>query len=135
MNYRNFEIETREIGRGLWHARVSRADHKPTLIDGNEFEYLDVGVAWPSVEAALADAQKFIDLMSRRFELRGLERSTSKRAQAPERFRFFDWFSAVTPQSSEAYHLEVIEPGCAAIVTMRFSALTGSASEYSITPD
>jgi hypothetical protein len=68
MNYRNFEIETREIGRGLWHARVSRADHKPTLIDGNEFEYLDVGVAWPSVEAALADAQKFIDLMSRRFD-------------------------------------------------------------------
>jgi hypothetical protein len=54
MNYRNFEIEMREIGRGLWHARVSRDDHKPTLIDGNEFEYLDVGVAWPSVEAALA---------------------------------------------------------------------------------
>jgi hypothetical protein len=68
MNYRNFEIETREIGRGLWHARVSRVDHKPTLIDGNEFEYLDVGVAWLSVEAALADAQRFIDLMSRRLD-------------------------------------------------------------------
>ena len=36
---------------------------------------------------------------------------------------------------NEAYHLEVIEPGCAAIATMRFSALTGSASEYSITPN
>jgi hypothetical protein len=49
MNYRNFEIETFEVGRGLWHARFRRSDHKPALINGIELEFLDVGVAWPSL--------------------------------------------------------------------------------------
>jgi hypothetical protein len=63
MNYRNFEIEIFEFGRGLWHARCRRADHKPTLIDDVELEFLDVGIAWPSVEAAITDAQNYIDRM------------------------------------------------------------------------
>ena len=64
MDYRDFHIETFEVGRGLWHARFRRADQKPTLLDGLEFEYLDVGIAWPSIETALTDARKFIDSMN-----------------------------------------------------------------------
>jgi hypothetical protein len=67
MNYRNFEIEALEIGRGLWHARCRRADRRPTVIYGIELSSLDVGIAWPSVDAALADAQKYIDRMADRF--------------------------------------------------------------------
>ena len=63
MSYGNFEIEAFELGRGQWHARCRRADHKPTLIDGVELEFLDIGGSWPSVEAAIADAQKYLDRM------------------------------------------------------------------------
>ena len=66
MNYRNFEIEAFEFGRGQWHARCRRADHKPTLIDDVELDFLDVGIAWPSVDAAMADAQNYIDRMNER---------------------------------------------------------------------
>lgn len=69
MNYRNFEIEALEVGRGLWHARCRRADRRPTVIDGIELGFLDVGIAWPSVDAALADAQKYIDRMAGRFKV------------------------------------------------------------------
>lgn len=64
MNYRDFEIETFELGRGQWHARCRRADHKPTLIDGVELDFLDIGTAWPTIEAAMADAQKYLDRMN-----------------------------------------------------------------------
>jgi hypothetical protein len=64
MKYRNFEIEAFQIGRGLWHARVRRDDHMPTVIDGIELEFLHVGLAWPTTEAALADAQQYIERMS-----------------------------------------------------------------------
>ena len=63
MTYRNFQIDVFEIGRGLWHARVRRSDHLPTVIDGIELECLNVGVAWPTTEAALTDAQKYIERM------------------------------------------------------------------------
>ena len=39
MNYRGFEIETFKIGKGLWHARFRREDHRPILIDGVDFRY------------------------------------------------------------------------------------------------
>ena len=68
MNYRNFEIETLEVGRGLWHARCRRADQKPTVIDGVELSCLNVGIAWPSVEAAVVDAQRYIDRMAGRLD-------------------------------------------------------------------
>jgi hypothetical protein len=68
MNYRNFEIETFEVGRSLWHARFRRADHKPMLLDGVELEFLNVGIAWPSGEIALEDAQRSIDRMGDRLK-------------------------------------------------------------------
>jgi len=64
MNYRDFEIETFELEHGQWHARCRRADHRPTLIDGVELDFLDTGIAWPTIEAAMADAQKYLDRMT-----------------------------------------------------------------------
>ncbi len=66
MNYRHYEIETFEVGRGLWHARFRRADRRPTLIDGIAFDFLNAALAWPSAEAAGRDAQECIDFMDRR---------------------------------------------------------------------
>jgi hypothetical protein len=69
MNYRHYDIETFEVGRGLWHARFRRADRKPTMLDGIQFEYLSAKLAWSSVEAASADAQQCIDLMESRLNV------------------------------------------------------------------
>jgi hypothetical protein len=69
--YGHFEIETFEVGRGLWHARFRRADRNHIAIDGVTFETLNVGFAWPTPEAAMADAQKYIDRMSTRLEPAG----------------------------------------------------------------
>jgi len=66
MNYRHYEIEAFEVGRGLWHARFRRADRRPTLIDGIAFDVLNAALAWPSAEAAGRDAQECIDFMDRR---------------------------------------------------------------------
>ena len=66
MNYRHYEIETFEVGRGLWHARFRRADRKPTLIDGIAFDFLNATLAWSSAEAACRDAQECIDFMNQR---------------------------------------------------------------------
>jgi hypothetical protein len=67
--YLDFEIETFEVGRGLWHARFRRIDGKPILIEGFSSEALHVGIAWPRQEAALADAQQYIDRMIGRLEV------------------------------------------------------------------
>jgi|GraSoiStandDraft_5_1057265.scaffolds.fasta_scaffold146416_1 hypothetical protein len=56
-----FRIESFEAGRGLWHARISRADLKPVVIDGVLFSTLEVGFAWSDPEAAIADAISQID--------------------------------------------------------------------------
>ena len=64
--YDDFAIECFEAGRGLWHARIRRADRGPLVIDGVSFPSLEVGFAWPSVQAATADAKSHID----RFGLR-----------------------------------------------------------------
>jgi hypothetical protein len=59
-SYLHFDIETFEIGRGLWHARFRRFDRKPISIDGYSAETLNVGIAWPAPEAAMTDAQEYI---------------------------------------------------------------------------
>ena len=61
MNYDGFQIETFEAGRGLWHARIRRADYEPVIIDGVSFPALEVGFAWYDAETAIADARAQID--------------------------------------------------------------------------
>jgi hypothetical protein len=61
MNYDGFKIESFEAGRGLWHARIRRADLNPVVIDGVSFAVLEVGFAWPSPDAAISDAKTQID--------------------------------------------------------------------------
>jgi len=43
-DYDGFRIELFEAGRGLWHARIRRADLKPVIIDGVTFSTLEVGL-------------------------------------------------------------------------------------------
>jgi hypothetical protein len=50
MNYDGFQIKTFEAGRGLWHARIRRADLKPVIIDGVSFPEIEVG---PTVRNAM----------------------------------------------------------------------------------
>ena len=64
--YDGFDIESFEAGKGLWHARIRRADQQPVVIDGIVFAALDVGFAWNAPEEAIADAKSHID----RFVLR-----------------------------------------------------------------
>jgi hypothetical protein len=59
--YDGFDIESFEAGKGLWHARIRRADQQPVVIDGIAFAALDVGFAWNDPEAAIADAKSHID--------------------------------------------------------------------------
>lgn len=61
MDYDGFKIESFEAGRGLWHARIRRADQKPVIIDGVVFSTLEVGFAWSNPDAAVADAKVQID--------------------------------------------------------------------------
>jgi hypothetical protein len=66
MNYSGFQIETFEAGRGLWHARIKRADLEPVVIDGVSFPELEVGFAWSDANAAVADAKSRIDYLNQR---------------------------------------------------------------------
>jgi len=66
MNYSGFQIDTFEAGRGLWHARIRRADLKPVVIDGVSFPELEVGFAWTDADAAIADAKTRIDYLNQR---------------------------------------------------------------------
>lgn len=61
MNYEGFAIECYEAGRGLWHARLRRADLKPVTIGGVSFSTLEIGFAWPDPNSAAADARNQID--------------------------------------------------------------------------
>jgi hypothetical protein len=65
-DYEGFEIESFEVGRGLWHARFRRADHEPVIIDGVLLPALNVGFAWPDPETAVADAKVQIDHLSKK---------------------------------------------------------------------
>ena len=66
MTYDGFQIEAFEAGRGLWHARIRRADFRPVIIDGVSFPELEVGFAWSNAEAAIADAKTRIDYLNQR---------------------------------------------------------------------
>ena len=66
MNYDGFQIKAFEAGRGLWHASIRRADLKPVVIDGVSFPELEVGFAWSSAYAAVADAKSRIDYLNQR---------------------------------------------------------------------
>ena len=67
MIYGGFEIQSFEAGRGLWHARIQRADHAPVVIDGISFPTLEVGLAWSDPDAAIAHAKAHIDQNSQRY--------------------------------------------------------------------
>jgi hypothetical protein len=67
MIYGGFEIQSFEAGRGLWHARIQRADQEPVVIDGLSFPTLEVGFAWSDPETAIADAIAHIDRFKSRF--------------------------------------------------------------------
>ena len=66
-DYDGFKIETFEAGQGLWHARISRADLMPVVIDGVLFSALEVGFAWSDPDAAIADAKAHIDQHRQRY--------------------------------------------------------------------
>jgi hypothetical protein len=66
-SYNGFDIESFEAGKGLWHARIKRADQNPVVIDGVLFPTLEVGFAWSDPETAIADAKAHIDRFRRRF--------------------------------------------------------------------
>ncbi len=66
MNYDGFQIETFEAGKGLWHARIRRADFNPVIIDGVSFPELEVGFAWSNPDAAVADAKTRINYLNQR---------------------------------------------------------------------
>ncbi len=63
--YDGYDIESFEAGRGLWHARIRRADQRPVVIGGHSFPALEVGFAWPDQETAIADAKNHIDRFKR----------------------------------------------------------------------
>jgi hypothetical protein len=65
--YDGYDIECFEVGRGLWHARISREDRKPLLIGGHPFPALEVGFAWSDRDAAVADAKSHIDRYKHRW--------------------------------------------------------------------
>ncbi len=62
-----YEIESFEAGRGLWHARIRRADHAPLVISGYPFASLEVGFAWTDRDAAIDDARHHIDRFKHRW--------------------------------------------------------------------
>ena len=60
-DYDGFTIEAFEAGRGLWHARIRRADLMPVSIGGVSFSTLEVGFAWSDPDVAISDAKAQID--------------------------------------------------------------------------
>jgi len=68
--YEDLAIECFEAGRGLWHARIRRADRKPLVINGVAFPLLEVGFAWSDRKAAIEDAKRHIDRFGLRWTTR-----------------------------------------------------------------
>ena len=67
MIYGDFEIKPFEAGKGLWHARIRRADREPVIIDGISFPILEIGFAWSDPDAAITHAKAHIDRFGRRY--------------------------------------------------------------------
>jgi hypothetical protein len=65
--HNGYDIELFEAGRGLWHARIRRADLAPIVISGHPFPALEVGFAWSDPDAAIADARNYIDRFNHRW--------------------------------------------------------------------
>jgi hypothetical protein len=65
-DYDGYQIESFEAGTGLWHARFRRDDLNAFVIDGVSFSALEIGFAWSSPDAAIADARAQIDRLNRR---------------------------------------------------------------------
>lgn len=81
MTYEGFAIECFEAGKGLWHARLRRADLKPVSIGGVAFSALEIGFAWPDPDAAIADAKNQIDRLNlRRYAAAGQSPQTERSA-------------------------------------------------------
>ena len=81
MTYEGFAIECFEAGKGLWHARLRRADLKPVSIGGVSFSALEIGFAWPDPDAAIADAKNQIDRLNlRRYAAAGQSPQTERSA-------------------------------------------------------
>ena len=57
----DYDIESFEAGKDLWHARIRRTELKPLLIDGALFPKVEAGFAGSDREAAIADAKQQID--------------------------------------------------------------------------
>jgi hypothetical protein len=66
MDYEGFAIECYESGKGLWHARLRRADLQPVTIGGVAFSTLEIGFAWSDPNDATADAKNQIDRLNLR---------------------------------------------------------------------
>lgn len=66
MIYGGFEITSFEVGAGLWHARICRADQVPVVIDGIAFPALEIGLAWSDQALAISDAKGVIDRFQQR---------------------------------------------------------------------
>lgn len=62
--YRDFTVETFELGRNQWHAHVRRRDNEAFVLDGIHLRNLDVGIAWTTSDDAFKDACRFIDSMA-----------------------------------------------------------------------
>jgi hypothetical protein len=65
--YGEYAIEPFEAGRGLWHARIRRADRAALVINDHAFASLEVGFAWPDPDAAINDAKRHIDRFKSRW--------------------------------------------------------------------
>ncbi len=79
MMYGAFEINSFEAGKGLWHARIQRADREPVVIDGISFPILELGFAWSDPDAAIAHAKAQIDRHGRRYGMISAEPSPTSR--------------------------------------------------------
>ena len=73
--YESYDIESFEAGRGLWHARIRRADNTPIIINGCAFPRLEVGFAWDDPDSAIDDAKRHIDRFRHRWEAPGATRA------------------------------------------------------------
>jgi hypothetical protein len=65
--YGEFEIEVFQLGRDQWHACFRAIDRsKPIVIDGIALGEINVGVAWSTPDAAIKDAENYIERMASR---------------------------------------------------------------------